>query len=137
MGRLIGIVLAILTLTGCIPTTRATIAVGFGYDVAGMRRAESTVEGIGFVRQYYEKRSGEKSQTYAYEGSLMSSYQGPCEGLGAAVVWRESDGRLLVEFAERDTSFSSRGRETLQRLVADLRKQFGEAVAVSDNGLRQ
>jgi hypothetical protein len=132
MTRLRIATLVLLLVSGCIPSTRATIEIGTDYDMTSMRRAEDIVEAGGFARSYYESKSGEKQERYSHEGKLISSFEGPVRGTSAAVVLRDADGRLFVEFSERNTSFSESGRQLLDKLAVSLRSEFGKQVVVTE-----
>jgi len=96
-----------------------------------MQRVESILQQMDFERRYYSDKSGGSTPTYTYEDSVISMFA-RANAQGASVAWRKTDGRLQVEFAERGTSFSPQGRETLAKLLENLRTVFGRTVAIAE-----
>jgi hypothetical protein len=126
------VIFFVALIAGCIPSTRAVINIGSGYDMAAMRRAEGVLEANGFSRSYYESKSGEKQERYRHKDESISSFSGPVKGIGAGVILHDADGRLYVEFGEWNTSFSTTGRLVLNTLTKALQSEFGEKVTVRE-----
>lgn len=118
----------LLCLTGCLPSTKATMQLGNGYAAAEMDRVEAAIEKAGFTRRVFD---GPRATAHRMErdGKVISAFEAQGSGkFGASVSWTRTDGSLAVDFAENATRLSPQGRALLQKLRQELQNIYGDRV---------
>ena len=120
----------LLCLTGCLPSTKATMQLGNGYAAAEMDRVEAAIEKAGFTRRVFD---GPRATAHRMQrdGKVISAFEAPGQ-FGASVSWTRTDGSLAVDFAENATRLSPQGRALLQRLRQELRNIYGDRVIMDE-----
>jgi len=117
--------------SGCLPSTTATMLVSKTAERPQMLEAERIVESLGFCRLVVEPASGESSPRLSRAGTTVAGFQS-CSSLafGVSVSLLERTTELRVVFAERNSRFSPEGERLLQSVLAALRARFGEQVTL-------
>ena len=117
--------------SGCIPTTTASLEIGSGYAVNDMADAEAIVENLQFSRIWFDAPSNLRVPRVEREGRLIAAFEQ--RQFGVSVELQPSDGLLRLTFAERNTEFSEKGQQVLHRLTEQLRIRFGPQVRLTSS----